>query len=154
MISRFTFPAVLLLCIVTVAVADEPLTTDEILRKIVHKAEENEKVIEQYGFAYINTQKKLAEDGTVKTEEKKNYRIIWIQNEPYAQLTEVDGKPLNEKQQKDEQKRLQEFEKKLKQKKKDPEEEDFEWKDLYEKYDFTHLGSTEDYTPSQIIMFG
>jgi hypothetical protein len=144
MIARSGLVTLLLLCMFTVGLTDEPLTTDQILQNILHKAEDNEKLIDHYGFTFESTEKKLAEDGSVKTEQTKSYRIIWIQNETFAELTEVDGKPLNDKQQKEEQKRRQEFEKKLKQpKKKDPEEEEFEWKDLYEKYDFTRMDPTE-----------
>ena len=144
MIGRVSIWIVVLLWAFGSADCQETLTKEQILQNILRKAEQNEKLIEDYGYSIKSTERKLKEDGTVKEEKTRTYKIVWIQDEAYAQLIEIDGKKLDAKQMKEEEKRRRDFEKKLKTAKDKDSEDDFEWKDLYEKYDFSELSPEQD----------
>jgi hypothetical protein len=125
--------------------AETNLSDCEVLQRIFEAAKKNERLTETYGFWEENTTKKLSDEGSVKKQERRKYRTIWIENQPYAELVEIDGKPLTKKQTEEEHDRQEKYAKSLHQhKEKDSDDVDLTWEDLYEKYDFTALPSEEN----------
>lgn len=109
--------------------------TQEILKAILKRAEENQTSAEKYGFVNKILVRRLTEDGKVKSQESRKYRTVWIEDLPYAELIEMNGKLLDTKQKAEEEKRKKEFLKHRKKAKEDDPDE-ISWQDLYEKYDF------------------
>ena len=127
-----------LLLICLNATAESP--DAERIKKILQKADQNEKLAESFGFYQEKTQKKL--DGErVKEQRSKLYRMTWLNNQPYLELLKIDGQPLNKKETEEEGKRKIKFVKGIKDKEEDDEDENFTWEELFSKYDFDLLPS-------------
>ena len=137
------FPILIFTVWILPSAGEESPAKEEILEEILQKAEESEKASQNKGFYLESTVRKLTEEGAVKGEETRSYRIIWIHDQPYAELIRINGKDLDPKSKADEEKRRREFAKKLEESRKQ-EEEVFTWKELYEKYEFTVLPSEAD----------
>ena len=136
MARRFTH-YIVLLCILSLSVSASPsLSKEDILKKILEKAKENEKLSDQFGFHQTTMIKKM-DDGKIKSEDLKEYRLIWIENQPFLELLKKNGKELDKSDQKDQQDRKAEFVKSLG--KKVEEDDDITLDDLYTKYDFQAL---------------
>ena len=120
--------------------AEEELTQEMILKRIFDKAEHSEKGIDQFGFFQENIRRELEEDGTITEEEKRVYRTTWIGDQRYAELIEVNGRGLTEKEKKEERKRKQKFLNEVKDKRKELRKEvAIAWKEVYDRYDFERL---------------
>jgi hypothetical protein len=112
------------------------LSPNETLKKIVAKAQQNEKLAEEIGFHQVTVTKKM-KDGKLSSENVRLYRTAWVEDQPYMELIQVDGKDLNQKEKKQEAERKAKFLKSLHEKK--DKEESVTWDGLYSKYDFQSL---------------
>jgi hypothetical protein len=116
--------------------AADALSKEEILKKILEKAKQNEERVKQFGY-YQSTNQKKMKDGKVTKVEARLYRITWIQNQPYLELLKFNGKDLDADGRKKEADRRAKFIKSLS--KKDDDDDEITWDDLYVKYDFEQL---------------
>lgn len=126
----------LILIIAASLQAEYSLSPDETMKKIVEKAQQNEKLAEEIGYHQVTITKKM-KDGKVSKENVRVYRTVWVEDQPYMELLHIDGKGLNEKEKKQEAERKAKFLKSLHEKK--DEEESVTWNDLYAKYNFQSL---------------
>jgi hypothetical protein len=128
----------LLVCFEGGANTTEPASTQELLKRIVEKAQQNYKLSQNFG-CYQRTQvKKLSKDGKVKQEETKTYRTTWIGGQTYAELIRINDRELTKKEKEEEAKRRSEFIKGIRTE--DLKEiREYTWQELYQKYDFTIL---------------
>jgi hypothetical protein len=116
--------------------AADALSKEEILKKILEKAKQNEERVKQFGY-YQSTNQKKMKDGKVTKVEARLYRVTWIQNQPYLELLKFNGKDLDADGRKKEADRRAKFIKSLS--KKDDDDDEITWDDLYVKYDFEQL---------------
>jgi len=116
------FPILIFTVWILPSAGEESPAKEEILEEILQKAEESEKASQNKGFYLESTVRKLTEEGAVKGEETRSYRIIWIHDQPYAELIRINGKDLDPKSKADEEKRRREFAKKLEESRKQEEE--------------------------------
>ncbi len=119
--------------------ANDSLTQEEVLRRIVEKAKQNEELSNEIGFHQITATKKL-NDGKVSDEKVRLHRITWVENKPYLELLKVNGMELSAKEKKEEAKKKDEFLKSLRKKSKD-DPENVTWEEMYSKYDFHAMPS-------------
>jgi hypothetical protein len=117
--------------------ARDALSKQDILKKILERAKQNEQRVKQFGY-YQSTNQKKMKDGKITKEEARFYRITWIQNQPYLELLKFNGKALDADARKKETDRRTKFIKSLS-KKEDDDDDDITWDDLYAKYDFVQL---------------
>jgi hypothetical protein len=129
--------------------SDESLSTTGILLRIVEKGKQNEALAENIGFYQVTTDRKLKGE-KISDQKIRMYRTIWLENTPYLELMQVNGKEPDEKERKEERKRKEKFIKSLREKpKEDP--ENITWEDLYSKYDFQPLPA--DSTGTYVFSF-
>ena len=112
----------------------DTLSTTDVLRRIVERAKQNEELANNIGFHQVTTDRKLKE-GKISEQKIRMYRTIWLENKPYLELIQVNGKEPDEKEKKEEKKKKAKFIKAIREK---PEEdpENITWEDLYSKYEF------------------
>jgi len=129
--------ALLLFFNVEFSFCDAP-APEEILKRVVEKAEKNESNTERFGYYQATVTKRLNDDGAIDQQQTRKYRTIWIEEKPYPELLEVDGHPPDADQRKQEQERRNKFQKSLheKNKKDSTDDLDFTWTELSQKYDF------------------
>jgi hypothetical protein len=140
-VKRLVTILFLLLAIGSTTFAD---STDSLLDKIVEQARKNDDLLKSYGSFQETVTKKVEEDGKVKSQQTRTYRTVWIEDSPYEELVQVDGKPPDSKQKKEEAKRRSKFVDSLHHKNKDSgEKEEFTWEDLRAKYYFALLPSDQ-----------
>lgn len=114
--------------------AEDSLPTEEILKRILERAKQNEELASGVGFQQVTTNKKI-KDGKVSDQKVRTFRMIWIENKPYLELTAVNGKEPEDKEKKEEKERRVKFIKALREEpKEDP--ENITWDEMYAKYDF------------------
>jgi hypothetical protein len=115
-------------------------TKDDLLKKILNRAKENSEKSLEFGFYQITNTKKM-NDGKLASEEVKEYKLIWLNGQPYLELIKKDGKDLDKSEKKKEQDRKAKFVKTLNKKDDDDDEDgdDITLDDLYVKYDFQEL---------------
>jgi hypothetical protein len=129
---------ILLVCLLVCLPVLADSAESERMQRILQKAAENEKLAEQYGYYQEKIQKKL-DDGKIKEQNSKLYRMVWLEDQPYLELVQINGEPLNKKQMEEETKQKSKFLKSLK--KSEEEKDTFSWEELYGKYDFDSLPS-------------
>lgn len=117
--------------------ADSSPQVKQIVEKVLANLKTNEEKSKEYGFFQDTVLKELEEDGSVAEQKKRTYRIIWIEGEPYAEMIRFNDLELTPKLKTEEQKRRAKFVKALK--KKEENEDELSWKQLFEKYDFRLL---------------
>lgn len=123
--------------------ADSPPPVREIIEKVLSNLKANEEKSKDYGFFQDTVSKEFEKDGSISEQKKHTYRIIWIEEEPYAEMIRFNDQVLTPKLKKEEDKRRSKFVKSLKkrekQKDKDEEVDDLSWEELFEKYNFRML---------------
>src|SRR3990172_2122923 len=123
---------------------EQPSSADDLLNRIIEKAKQNDEWVKSYGSFQETILKRLESDGKLKSQETRTYRTIWIQDTPYQDLIQVDGKDLSESHKKEEAKRKSKFIESLRKKKEDSgEKEEFSWEELRAKYEFALLPPDE-----------
>src|SRR5215470_340473 len=140
MARRFTHLIILLFLSLSLGGSSLSLTKEDVLKHILQKAKENEKKSVEFGFTQLTHSKKL-DEGKTTSEETKEYKLIWLQGEPYLALVKKDGKDLDKDDKKKEADRKAKF---VKSKGKDDDgsyddDDNLTFDDLYAKYDFEML---------------
>jgi hypothetical protein len=115
------------------------ISKDQILNKILQKLKQNEPRSNEVGY-YQSTNQKKMKDGKLIKEDLRLYRVTWIQNQPYLELLKMNGKGLDTDEKKKEADRKSKFIKSLAKKKND-DDDNITFDDLYVKYDFELLPS-------------
>jgi len=138
MVQRFTQFVILLFFLSLSLGAHPSLPKEAILKTIMDRARENEKLSDQFGFHQTTLTKKMS-DGKTTNEDLKEYRLIWLQNQPYLELIRKNGRELDKSEKKDEADRKTKFVKSIGEKDDDDDDDNLTWEDLYAKYDFLEL---------------
>src|ERR1044071_2896317 len=55
---------------------------EEILKRVVEKAEKNESNTERFGYYQATVTKRLNDDGAIDQQQTRKYRTIWIEEKP------------------------------------------------------------------------
>lgn len=132
--AQFLIVAILLS---TSLFARDALSTQDVLKRILDKAKQNEQLAGNVGFSQATRIKKM-NDGKITSEDFRQYRLTWINNRPYMELLKINGKDLDAVAKKEEKERKAKFIKSLTKKRED-DDEDITLDDLYVKYDFQLL---------------
>src|SRR5947199_2776690 len=66
-------------------------THEDIVSKIIQRATENEHLTEDYGLNQKTVTRWLNSDGSLKSQDIRTYKTVWIENHPYAELQTVNG---------------------------------------------------------------
>jgi len=131
-----------------------PPTNDpkEIVRRSVEADHRANELLRTYTFQQREVEKKLGNHGEVKSTEIRTYDITSYYGQEYSRLIQKDDKPLNDKDQKKEDEKLEKFlaklrnqsdeerEKRAAKEKKEREEGRAFLRDMVNAYDFTLLG--------------
>lgn len=131
-----------------------PPTNDikEIVRRAAEMDHHNFERAQKYTCVQHQVVKQLDKNGKVKSTESKSYDINFYFGELYAKLTQIDDKPLSEKEQKKEDEKLEKFlnkrrneseedrQKRLDKDKKEREESRLFVRDVVNAYDFKLVG--------------
>lgn len=115
--------------------------SQELVKKLVDRALENDKASEEYGFQQQTVAREYDSKERLEKSETRTYRTVWIEKKPYAELLRINDKPPGEKERKEEAKRRQKFTEAIHNKKKEDGDDDFNltWQDLSRKYEFTEI---------------
>jgi hypothetical protein len=116
--------------------ADSAPTVRQIMERVLASLKTNDEKTKDFGFFQDTVSKELEEDGTISEQKKRTYKIVWIENEPYAEMIRFNDQPLTAKLKTEEQKRRAKFVKALRTKEKDEDEDDLTWEELFQKYEF------------------
>jgi hypothetical protein len=143
MARRFTHYIILLFLLSLSISASPSFSKDDVLKKVLDRARENEKKSLGFGFYQTTHVKKMA-DGKTTSEETKEYKLIWLQGEPYLELVKKDGKELDKSEKKKEQERKAKFVKSVGKEDDEDDDDNLTWEDLYAKYDFQLLPSDDN----------
>src|SRR5262245_38476172 len=84
---------------------------DEILQKIIERATENEKEMDNYGYDVNMKVRWLKRNGTTKKTEIRDYRTTWFEDVPRLELYRINAKPLDFNQRKEQQQSRKEWQK-------------------------------------------
>jgi hypothetical protein len=111
----------------------------EILQKIIERATENEKEMDNYGYDVNMKVRWLKGDGNTKKTEIRDYRTTWVEDMPRLDLYRINAKPLDYNQRKEQQQRKKEWQKALRDgvQKSDCHRLPITWSEMMQKYDFT-----------------
>src|SRR5262245_20334270 len=101
--------------------ASDATANEDVMKKILAKAKDNEKLADEIGFEQSTVVRKM-DDGKVTEQETKVYRLTWIQNQPYLEMIKMNGKDLDQKTKKDEAEKKAKFIKSLNNTQKDDDE--------------------------------
>jgi hypothetical protein len=137
-----------------VPVPSAPSLTDpkEIMRRAIEIDHGNRERIRNYTCQNRQVVKQLGKNGEIKSTEIKTFDINFYYGEQYERLVAINDKPLDEKEQKKEEEKLNKFlaryrdeteadrEKRLAKEKKEREEGRLFLRDVVNAYDFTLLG--------------
>lgn len=138
---KLLFLALLFNCLTQFkAAALNETSASQIVQKIVQRLQKNEGKALNYGYLEEALSKEFTDEGKLSEMKKRTYRIIWIENEQYAEMIRSDDKELTPKLKEEEQKRRNKFVSSL-HKKQEDDEDDLTWQELFEKYDFQLLPS-------------
>lgn len=114
----------------------------QLLKLIMDHVKKNDELAEKYGYYYEARSRDLDGDGRVVLDEKRLYRIVWIEEKQYFELLKVNDRELNNAEKAEEAKRKEQFIKNLHEKK--PSELKMEWDELFEKYNYSILPAEGD----------
>ena len=134
-----------------------PPTNDarEIVRRSVEIDHQNWLKARNYTCQQRTVEKELDKNSRVKSQKIKTHDITFFYDEPYARLIQVDDKPLNDKEQKKEEEKLQKFldkrknespdehRKRLAKQEKERQEQRAFVRDIENAYDFRLLGEEQ-----------
>lgn len=115
-------------------VAESPSDHD-VLNHIMDRIKQNDALTENYGYYYQAHFSELDGDGTVVKEEKRQYRIVWVEGAQYFELLKIDDRDLTSKEKAEEAKRKNKFVEAVH--KKQPSELKMGWDELFQKYTYT-----------------
>lgn len=123
-------------------------STNEVLKRIMDRVKANDAIAEGYGYYYEARTRDVDDDGHVLKEDKRLYRITWVEDKPYFELLKVDDHEPSPADKKEETDRRNKFVKSLHAKK--PPEFKMDWDELFSKYDykFEPSGTDEGYVVS------
>ncbi len=123
---------------------------DELIQKIAQQASENESNIRNYGYDVTMNIRSLNRKGDAKKTETRNYRTLWNQEKPRLELHQINNRPLNEKQKKEEAQNKKEWQKSV-QNGNNSQRIPFSWHELLQKYDFTI--DSNDHSEAYVLLF-
>lgn len=126
---------ILLLCLLWCLPAGAGPSEQEVLKQVMERIKKNDEAADNYGYTYQAIYRNLDDDGRVTKEEKRLYRIVWLEDKAYFELEKVDDRELNSKEQSEELKRRNAFIKSVKNK--EPPELKMKWDELFAKYDYS-----------------
>jgi hypothetical protein len=112
---------------------------EEILQKIIERATENEKEMDNYGYDVNMKVRWLKKDGDIKKTEIREYQTAWADDLPRLELHKINSKPLNSEQQEEQQKKKKDWQKAIHngQRPANSHRIPFTWSEIMQKYDFT-----------------
>ena len=119
--------------------AQQQLSRDQVLQKVVERATQNEQERKAYGYDLNMIIHWLNDEGSIRKSEVREYRTNWDDETPQLQLVSINHKQLTEKQLREEQKNREELQKTMPNGSKGqsfPSEFPFTWTELKSKYDF------------------
>ncbi|HEY7160243.1 MAG TPA: hypothetical protein VH815_03245 [Acidobacteriota bacterium] len=128
-------------------------TKDEIIQKIIDRATENEREMDNFGYDVNMKVHWLRKDGTTKKTEIRDYQTTWVEDTPRLELYRINLKPLDQDQREEQQQRRKEWQKAL-QNSKQPSGSHripFTWSEMMQKYDFA-IDST-DRSAAYVLIF-
>jgi hypothetical protein len=112
---------------------------EEILQKIIDRATENEKQMDNFGYDVNMKVRWLKKDGDTKKTEIREYQTTWMDDVPRLELLRINSKPLDHNQQKEQQQKKREWQKAIHngQRPANCHRIPFTWSEIMQKYDFT-----------------
>lgn len=126
---------------------------EDLLRKIIERASENEQEIEKYGYDVNLKVRWLKRNGITKKTEIRDYRTAWVEEVPRLELYLINARPLNLNQRKAELQSKKELQKALQNgnSKSKCHRIPFTWTELMRKYDFTI--DPNDHSAAYVLAF-
>lgn len=126
---------------------------EEILRKIIERATENEKEMDNYGYDLNMKVRWLEKDGDTKKTELREYQTAWVDDLPRLELHRINSKPLNSNQQKEQQQKKKEWQKAIHngERPADSHRIPFTWSEIMQKYDFAM--DCSDHSAAYVLNF-
>jgi hypothetical protein len=111
---------------------------EEILQKIIDRATENEKEMDNYGYDVNMKVRWLRKDGSAKKTELREYQTAWMDDVPRLELLRINSRPLDSNQQKEQQQKKKEWQKALHNGERSSSSHriPFTWAEIMQKYDF------------------
>ena len=128
--------AVLVLLVSALCRAESPSNAD-ILKRIMDRIKQNDELTEEYGYYYQAQFRELDGDGDLVKEEKRLYRIVWVEGKQYFELMRIDDRDLSAKDKAEEVKRRNKFIESVRKKQKS--ELNLGWDEMFPKYNYTLL---------------
>ena len=126
---------------------------EEILQKIIERATENEKEMDNYGYDLKMNVRWLKKDGDTKKTELREYQTAWVDDFPRLELHRINSKPLDSNQQKEQQQKKKEWQKALHNGERPSQSHriPFTWSEIMQKYDFEI--DSGDHSASYVLNF-
>lgn len=116
-------------------------STESLVKQLVQKVKREADQIAAYGFIQTVVTSKLNGEGGVDQRDHRTYRTLWLEDQSYNELFQINGKPLCLKERQEELKRFGEFVTSVRGGKKScgiqQELKSIPWWEVPEKYDFT-----------------
>src|SRR5438105_1048489 len=91
-LMKLTF-AIVIVSLLTIPPLFAENTNEDIAGKIIQRATQNEHLTEDFGFYQKTITKWLNSDGSLKSQETRTFKTVWIENHPYAELQSVNNRP-------------------------------------------------------------
>ena len=134
--------------------ADAPeQVKEEILQKIIERATENEKAMDNFGYDVNMKVRWLKKDGDIKKTEIREYQTTWTDDVPRLELQRINSKPLDYNQQKEQQQKKKEWQKAFHNGERPANSHriPFTWSEIMQKYDFTF--DPNDHSAAYVLDF-
>ena len=112
---------------------------DEIIQKIIERATENEREMDNFGYDVNMKVRWVRKDGSTKKTEIRDYQTTWVEETPRLELCKINAKPLDHNQREEQLQRRKEWQKALQngERTNDSHRIPFTWTEMMQKYDFT-----------------
>lgn len=81
-------------------------TADEIMRKSCERESHNVELRKQYTYRQTDEVRKVEKNGSFRDRKQRSFEVLYIDGTEYRRLVEKDGKPLPEKEAKEEQAKM------------------------------------------------
>jgi hypothetical protein len=126
---------------------------EEILQKIIERATENEKEMDNFGYDVNMKVRWLKKDGDTKKTEIREYQTTWTDDVPRLELQRINSKPLDYNQQKEQQQKKKEWQKAIHNGERPANSHriPFTWSEIMQKYDFTF--DPNDHSAAYVLDF-